>query len=184
MECGDSSPLCLWLADIPGQTPPVVQAVAGSMLLVKQHKVPASQLRKSRPMTETSNEYLIGKAASVVNPRRNGEFTMGDVGCALVSERNNFYVGVCIDTGSGMGFCAEHNAIGSMVTAGESRIKKIVAVWLRDGTDPYVLSPCGRCREFMKQIDPGNLEAEVVLAKDKSVPLKELLPYHDWYCKI
>jgi len=163
--------------------------VAGCKLKVEVAWVPrrsvlGDQPPKRRFMRETSNGYLIEKAASVVNPRRNGDFTMGDVGCALVSDSDNVYVGVCIDTGSGMGFCAEHNAIGSMVTAGESRIKKIVAVALRDGTDPYVLSPCGRCREFMRQIDPSNLEAEVVLAKDKSVLLKELLPYHDWYCKI
>ena len=28
-----------------------------------------------------------------------------------------------------MGFCAEHSAIAAMITAGEYKIKKIVAVW-------------------------------------------------------
>ncbi|WP_199315039.1 helix-turn-helix domain-containing protein [Streptomyces cadmiisoli] len=37
--------------------------------------------------------------------------------------------GVCIDTGSGTGFCAEHAAIAAMVAAREYRIAKVVAVW-------------------------------------------------------
>ena len=49
--------------------------------------------------------------------------------CALITDKDNVYVGVDIDTGCGMGFCAEHNAIGSAVTNKEYVIKKIVAVW-------------------------------------------------------
>ena len=36
----------------------------------------------------------------------------------------------------------------------------------------------GRYREFIRQIDEANLETEVVLARDKTLKLKELLPYH------
>src|SRR5215469_18601896 len=135
-------------------------------------------------MMEISNGYLIEKAASVVNPRRNGDFTMGDVGCAIVSDGNNVYVGVCIDTSSGMGFCAEHNAIGSMVTAGESRIKSIVAVWKDEKEEVYVLAPCGRCREFMYKTNKENLDTDVILGRDKVVKLKDLLPYYDWFQKV
>jgi len=39
------------------------------------------------------------------------------------------HVGVCIDTASGTGFCAEHAAIAAMVTSMEYRIARIVAVW-------------------------------------------------------
>jgi cytidine deaminase len=46
------------------------------------------------------------------------------VGCALVTDKNNLYLGVCIDTGSSIGFCAEHSAIAAMVTTGEYKIKK------------------------------------------------------------
>ena len=78
-----------------------------------------------------------------------------------------------------MGFCAEHNAIGSMITAGESRIKKIVAVWKDKKNKIYILHPCGRCREFMRQTNKQNMETEVILAKNRTVKLKELLPYED-----
>jgi len=108
---------------------------------------------------------------------------MGDVGCALATDKGNVYLGVCIDTASGMGFCAEHNAIGSMITAGEYKIQKIVAVWKNDKGDIFILSPCGRCREFMRRINEDNLETEVLLDKDKVVQLKDLLPYYDWFHK-
>jgi len=134
-------------------------------------------------MVEITNEELIAKAVSVLNPRKVGDDLMGDVGCALLTDQDHLYLGVCIDTGSSMGFCAEHSAIGAMVTAGEYRIKKIVAVW-KDEKGIYILSPCGRCREFMRQIHADNLEAEVILERDKTVKLAELLPYHDWFHKI
>ena len=136
-------------------------------------------------MSGIVNKELIEKAASVVNARKNGENTVGDVGCALLTEKGNMYTGVCIDATSGMGFCAEHNAIGAMTTAGESKIKKIVAVWKDKGDgDIYVVSPCGRCREFIARIDASNLETEVILAENKSATLKELLPYYDSYTKV
>lgn len=122
---------------------------------------------------ELSNEQLIEKAKSIVNPKtmRHG-FTSADCGCALVTDKGNVYLGVSIDTPSGMGFCAEHAAIATMVTKQEFRIKKIVAV-LADGT---VLSPCGRCREFMYQIDKDNLDTDVLLKNNQIVKLRDLLP--------
>jgi cytidine deaminase len=134
-------------------------------------------------MSEISTAELIEKAKAVVHPKKIGDSLVGDVGCALVTGEGNIYLGVCIDVGSGIGFCAEHSAIGAMVTAGEFRIKKIVAVWKDDQQNTYILSPCGRCREFMRQVDPGNLETEVILDYDKVLTLAELLPYHDWFHK-
>jgi cytidine deaminase len=134
-------------------------------------------------MSDTPNRELIERAKSVVNPRRLGDYMIGDVGAALVTDRGNVYLGVCIDVGSSMGFCAEHSAIAAMVTAGEFRIQKIVAVW-KDDTHTYILSPCGRCREFIRQIHKDNVQTEVILDVDRTVRLVELLPYHDWFHKI
>ena len=72
---------------------------------------------------------LLKKAESVLNPRKiSTDSWAGSVAAALLSEQGNIYAGVCIDTCSGMGFCAEHSAIAAMITAGESRIMKIVAI--------------------------------------------------------
>lgn len=123
---------------------------------------------------------LVYAAEAVLRPHRVGDRLFGDVAAALETVAGQRHVGVCIDTGSGTGFCAEHAAIAAMVTAGEYRIARIAAVWHDDGGRLYVLPPCGRCREFIRQIDPANLDTEVVLGADRSVALRELLPEWDW----
>jgi cytidine deaminase len=104
-------------------------------------------------MRQISNEELIEKAKSVVKPRKiKHGFTVGDVGCALITDKGNVYLGVCIDTASGMGFCAEHSAIAAMVTHGEHIIKKIVAVVENGKPIPHVVDAGNSCIRFMKTI--------------------------------
>ena len=67
-----------------------------------------------------------------------------------------------------------------MVTAGEYQIARIVAVWRDEQGRLYVLPPCGRCREFIHQIDPANLNTEVILGLDRSALLRDLLPAWEW----
>ena len=123
---------------------------------------------------------LIAAAAGVIRRRLHGDYLIGDVGAALVTASGAVHLGVCIDTGSGMGFCAEANAIGAMVTAGESRIARIVAVWCSDDGRTQVIPPCGRCREFIKAMDKGNLATKVLLPGGRALPLADLLPHSDW----
>jgi cytidine deaminase len=119
-------------------------------------------------------EELYERARSVVNPRRlSDEAEAGGVGAAILAASGHVYTGVCIDTGSSMGFCAEHAAAAAMVTAGESRVSRMVAV----GWDGRIMPPCGRCREFISQLHSENLEAEVLVAEGVAVTLRELLPY-------
>ena len=128
-----------------------------------------------------SDRDLILRAAAAINPHRGPyDRQFGGVGCCLVSASGNLYLGVDIDTGSGTGFCAEHSAIAAMVTAGEYQIAKIVAVWRDEQGQLYVLPPCGRCREFIRQIDPANLDTEIILSAERRGRLRELLPEHEW----
>jgi len=116
---------------------------------------------------------LLVRAREVLHPRTlSPHAEAGGVACALVTDRGNVYVGVCIDTTSSMGFCAEHSAIGSMVTHGESTIVAIVALDRND----QVLPPCGRCREFIYRIDPANGDTRVLLPGDRVMTIRELLP--------
>lgn len=116
---------------------------------------------------------LKAAALEVLNPRRiSEEIEAGGVAAALVTDRGNLYRGVCIDTACSMGFCAEHAAIAAMITAGESRVEKIVAI----GWDHHVMPPCGRCREFLMQL--GNPDCQVLVEEERAVSLKELLPYY------
>lgn len=117
---------------------------------------------------------LYEKAKAVLNPRQLTEHAdCGGVGAALLTEDGNVYTGVCIDTGSSMGFCAEHAAAAVMITAGESKVVKMVAV-LWDGK---VIPPCGRCREFISQLHDDNMDTEVMVSEDEVVTINELLPY-------
>jgi cytidine deaminase len=129
-------------------------------------------------MNQFTNLEMIERAKSVLRPRDLFLAKAGDVACALLSSQGNLYLGVCIDVGSGIGFCAEHSAIAAMITAGESAISKVVAVW----GENTVLPPCGRCREFMYEINEANLTStDVILGEDRTVKLSELLPhpYHE-----
>jgi len=121
-------------------------------------------------------DELYNIARELASPRRLSEYTeVAMVGAALLTDKGNIYKGVCIDAPCGMGFCAEHSAIAAMVTAGENRIVKVIAV----GADGRIMAPCGRCREFMAQIHDDNRNAEVMLSRDNVLPLKNILPY-DW----
>ena len=121
-------------------------------------------------------DELIARAQSVHGIRQlSPEATAGSVAAALETDRGHVYVGVCIDTACSLGFCAEHAAAASMITAGENRVVRMVAV----GRDGRILPPCGRCREFIRQLHPDNREAEVMVASGVIVRLGELLP-HDW----
>ena len=118
-------------------------------------------------------DKLITHAEKVLAPRQIANNAwVGSVAAALLAESGNVYTGVCIDTCAGMGFCAEHAAIAAMITAGESRILKIVAI---GSTGIY--APCGRCREFICQVHDENLDAEVLVAPGEVVTVKDLLPW-------
>ncbi len=123
-------------------------------------------------------EQLYNKAREVQNPRTVSPFIeAGGVAAAILTKSGNIYVGVCIDTASTLGMCAERNAIANMITHGESQIDKVVAV----EEDGKVVSPCGACREYMMQLDKDSGEIEILLdiATRKTIRLKELIP--DWW---
>ncbi len=121
---------------------------------------------------------LYDEAVKVQNARIISPFIeAGGVAAAILTKKGNVYVGVCIDTASTLGTCAERNAIASMITHGESRIEKVVAVM----PDGRVGAPCGACRELMMQLDKdsGDIEILLDLETEKTVKLKELTP--DWW---
>ena len=131
-----------------------------------------------------TSKQIIKAVIKVVRPKNFGDSEIGMVGCALITDKDTIFKGVCIHTVCGMGFCAEHTAIGQMVTLGEYKIKKIVAVHKNKEGEISILEPCGRCREFMYQTNKENLDTDVVLDVNKVVKLKELLPYHGWFKKV
>ena len=123
-------------------------------------------------------DTLYKKALEVQNGREISPFVdAGGVAAAILTVSGNVYVGVCIDTCSSLGMCAERAAIASMLTHGESRIRRVVAVM----SNGKVGSPCGACREFMMQLDKNSSNIEILLDTDSksTVTLGALCP--DWW---
>lgn len=129
--------------------------------------------RKPMEKKEVTFEELEARALTFLGDRQLSENTSaGCVSCALVTEAGNIYEGVCLDCPCGIGFCAEHTAISSMVTQNETRILKIVAI-----SENGIIPPCGRCRELMRQVDERNLDTIVKVKSDLELKLSDLLPH-------
>lgn len=117
---------------------------------------------------------IIAEAHQLARPITPSEHcSAGTVGSVIVSRSGRKYTGICLDFSSSLGFCAEHAAIAEMLKVHESEIALVVAV----SQDGSVLPPCGRCREMMWQLNDVNVDALVILAPDRAVPLRELLPF-------
>lgn len=104
--------------------------------------------------------------------------TAGEVAAAIESESGNIYTGVCIDSASTLGICAERNAMFNMITNGEYKVKKVLAI-LPDGKTG---APCGACREFMVQLmadDYKDVEIMLDYEAEKIIKLGDITP--EWW---
>jgi len=123
-------------------------------------------------------EELFEKAKKVRNPREvSGMISAGGVGAAILTKNHNIYTGVCIDTASTLGMCAERNAIANMITNNENEIIKLVCV----DSKGNIGFPCGACREYLMQLDKNSKNIEILkdLKTKKFVKLEELIP--NWW---
>lgn len=100
-------------------------------------------------------------ASAVRKERRISEYvTGGEVSAAILSASGKIYTGVCIDTCSTLGICAERNAIFNMITNGEDEFTRVLAI-IPDGS---LGAPCGACRELMVQLMPEKYkEVEIMM---------------------
>lgn len=126
-------------------------------------------------------EEMYDAAKSVQNDRTISSYVeAGGVAAAVLSSSGKIYTGVCIDTCSTLGICAERNAIFNMITNGEQEISKVLAV-MPDGTTG---APCGACRELMVQLMPGKYkDIGIMLDYDtgRTITLGEITP--EWWIK-
>ena len=97
---------------------------------------------------------------------------------SVMSASGKVFTGVCVDTACTLGICAERNAIFNMITNGEERILKVLAIM----PDGRIGAPCGACRELMVQMMPDTYKDIRILMDrktEKTVTLGELTP--DWW---
>ena len=124
---------------------------------------------------------MLEAAKAVQGGRRISDYVeAGEVAAAVESETGRIYTGVCVDTACTLGICAERNAIFNMLTNGEHRIRRVLAV-MPDGKNG---APCGACRELMVQLMPqdyGDIEVMLDFKSMKTAHLSELTPA--WWIK-
>ena len=121
-------------------------------------------------------EKLYTEAKKVLNPRSiSNSVEVGGVAAALLTKNGNIYTGVCIDTACSLGFCAERNAIGTMITNGENEVIKLLCIGSHGDN---IMMPCGACRELLLQICDNNKNMKIItdLNTFDVVKLVDLMP--------
>ena len=118
-------------------------------------------------------------AKTVQNERKISDYVeAGGVSAAIYSLSGKIYTGVCIDTSSTLGICAERYAIFNMITSGENAFTRVLTI-MPDGKGG---APCGACRELMVQLMPDTYkEVEVLMdyENERVITLGELTP--EWW---
>ena len=126
-------------------------------------------------------QEMLAAARAVRNPREVSEYvSCGQVSAAIRAKSGRIYTGVCVDTCSTLGVCAERNAIFNMLTNGEHEIDRVAAVMPDGKAGP----PCGACRELMVQLMPNDYPAVRVLMDHETgreATLGELTP--EWWIR-
>ncbi len=122
---------------------------------------------------------LYNAAKAVQNPRQISDYVSGgEVSAAILSKSGKIYTGVCIDTCSTLGICAERNAIFNMITNGENEFTKVVAI-VPNGKQG---APCGACRELMVQLMPKtykDIEILMDYETERIIKLGDITP--EWW---
>lgn len=133
-------------------------------------------------MIDQKWQEMYEAAKAVRNPRKLSDYvTCGEVSAAVMSASGRIYTGICIDTCSTLGICAERNAIFNMLTNGEQQIARVLCI-LPDGKVGG--APCGACRELMVQIMAGHLNDVEIMADyetGRTVRLGDVTP--EWWIK-
>ena len=125
-------------------------------------------------MVDSNDLELIEEAKKVINKNFDEVDENHTVGAAIRCKNGNIYVGVNVYAHHGS--CAEYIAIGAAITAGEREFDTIVAV-RSPKKNNTIISPCGNCRELLKQYAP-NIKVLVQTENGiEKVTVKELLPY-------
>jgi cytidine deaminase len=105
------------------------------------------------------------------------------VGAAVLAEDGQVYEGCNVESWiSGLGICAERNAINHAVLHGNRRIKLVAVVMEGNGVEPR---PCGACLQYIRDFADSKTKILMARTKDSEVQIdsaavkaiRELLPF-------
>jgi cytidine deaminase len=106
------------------------------------------------------------------------------VGAAVLADDDKIYEGCNVESEvAGLGVCAERSAIDHAVIHGNRKIRAVGVV--ADHPSIESLTPCGACRQYIKEFADGDIWIVMAMAKSGSVQrntklrrrISELLPY-------
>lgn len=125
-------------------------------------------------MNEEIKNKMFEKALAV---QKNAYVPYSDfpLGAAVLTADGSIYTGVNIENASfGLTNCAERSAIFSAVSQGKRKIEALLIV---SSTEEPV-TPCGACRQVIKEFAAGDIEVIMMTKKGKELTMtsKELLP--------
>ena len=95
-------------------------------------------------------------AKAVLYERKISDYvTCGEVSAAVLSKSGKIYTGVCIDTCSTLGICAERNAFTTAIAYGY-KPKDFEKLYIM--TKGEISTPCFICRQFITEFFEENKE--------------------------
>ena len=94
------------------------------------------------------------QAAKAAQERAYAPYSRFKVGAALAVPSGEIFAGCNVENAAyPVGTCAEAGAIAAMVAGGFSRIASILVI----GDGPGLVTPCGACRQRMREFAPPGL---------------------------
>ena len=119
-----------------------------------------------------SGDRLVA-AARDVQSQAYAPYSHYRVGAALETDDGTIYVGCNVENASyGLTNCAERVAIGSAVSAGARRFRRLVVVTDSDPPAP----PCGACRQVLLEFGGDLVVESVGPRRSMRWVLRDLLP--------
>ena len=101
----------------------------------------------------------------------------GNNSCALLTDSNNIYTGISINSKSGINSSAEKSAVINMLNNSETKITKMVIL----NELEELMPPSIDCLEYLLElgVEFGSIEILIDLDNQITKTVKELLP--DWW---
>jgi cytidine deaminase len=126
----------------------------------------------------SAEEQSLIKMAEDVIERAHAPFTKVQVGSAVLTERG-IYEGFNIESAiSGLGICAERNAVNHAVLheGSDLKIAALSVAWNRRG----IIRPCGACLQYLNEFSIKDVKIIMAEQDEPTVMvgyLREMLPY-------
>jgi cytidine deaminase len=130
-------------------------------------------------MSKPDDDDALIKAAKAVRARAHAPYSDYHVGSAVLDEQGRIHSGCNVENAAyPEGICAETSAIAAMVAAGGTRIVAIAAVGGREGQGLEACTPCGGCRQRIREFSDGNTRIVLLDEQGRSrrYTMDELLP--------